>query len=270
MTALTLTRPTVFRYNASMEFHPENDSEAVLATVAQSLAFHAFSREVEILVYGQAKFKDINWEDGDTVYSLDVWISAAIYEQVNPIREQIEKNILSSLQDVFRRYDNEFIAAVRIYRDLNTNPNWKVGAQSWLRGENVNNQGRVRSDNIAPLEKDGLLFRSIAEIHLYDALKRLEIPIAPLPVFVQGGRAYQRIEPDLLVVNQGLVMVVEIDGDTYHTESPATAAARLEVLTSHGIQVKRVNADECSTPESAATCAQGILEYMAKLKTARV
>lgn len=252
-----------------MEFRPEEDSEAVLATAAQSLALQGSSREVEILAYGNAKFKDLQWDDGHTVFMLDILLSAQLYEQIRGSREQIEKNILASLQELFLRYDSEHIAGVRIYRDLNKNPDWKAGAQAWLRGENVNNQGRVRSDNIAPLEKDGLLFRSKPEMHLFDALKQLGVPIAPLPVFVQGGQSYQRIEPDLLVVNQGLMMVVEVDGDTYHTESPAIASARLEVLTAHGIEVKRVTADDCGTPELAAKCAQDILRYMAMLKNAR-
>ena len=181
----------------------------------------------------------------------------------------LEKYILSALEEVFRRFDSDHITAVHIHRALNANKNWKLDAKAWLRGENVNNQGRVRSDKIAPLEKDGLLFRSQAEIHLFDALKQKGVPIAPLPVFVQGGTSYQRIEPDLLVVNKGLMMVVEIDGDTYHSELPAVASARLEMLASHGIEVKRVRADECSTPEKAVVCADKILDYMAKLKVSR-
>lgn len=254
-----------------MNFTPE-EADAVLATAAQALALQGASREVEILAYGDARFEESgydNWNGGSTSFALNLILATSLYEQIRASREVLEKNILSTLDEVFKMFDSEFITAVRIHRALNTNKNWKADAQAWLRGENVNNQGRVRSNKIAPLEKDGLLFRSEPEIRLYDALKQLAVPIAPLPVFVQGGPWYQRIEPDLLVVNKGLMMVVEIDGDTYHSELPAVASARLEMLTSHGIEVKRVRADDCSTNEKAASCARQILAYMDKLKVSR-
>ena len=254
-----------------MSFIP-GEADAVLATVAQSLAMQGASREVEILAFGKADFEESghdNWNGGQTYFTLNIVLPSKLYEQIRASRGVIETNIFSSLEEVFQRYDSDFISAVHIHRELSTNPNWQRDAQAWLRGENVNNQGRVRSDKIAPLEKDGLLFRSKPEIFLYDALKQLGVPIAPLPVFVQGGARYQRIEPDLLVVNQGLMMVVEVDGDSYHHELPAVAASRLEMLTSHGIHVKRVRAEECSTSELAAGCANNILEYMGKLKVSR-
>lgn len=68
----------------------------------------------------------------------------------------------------------------------------------------MTNQGRVRSKNVAPRERDGLLFRSQAEINLYLALKQVGVSFAPLPVFVRGGREYQRIEPDFIILKDGL------------------------------------------------------------------
>jgi hypothetical protein len=260
------------QYNLLVGFSPD-DADALLATAAQALALQGASREVEILAYSDAEFEESgydNWNGGQTLFTLQIRLSSRLYEQITASRELLEKSILATLQEVFRRYESDHITAVHIHRALNTNKSWKADAQKWLKGENVNNQGRVRSDNIAPLEKDGLLFRSRPEMFLYDALKQLGVPIAPLPVFVQGGASYQRIEPDLVVVNQGLMMVVEVDGDTSHSELPAVASARLEMLTSHGIQVKRVRADECSSPERAASCARNILEYMGKLKNSRL
>lgn len=91
---------------------------------------------------------------------------------------------------------------------------WRDGAKRWLAGAGISNQGRVRSDNIASREADGLLFRSVPEINLYKALKARGVSVAPLPVFVRGGKTYRRIEPDFVILKEGLVMVVEVDGDT--------------------------------------------------------
>jgi hypothetical protein len=80
---------------------------------------------------------------------------------------------------------------------------WRKQTLAWLRGEGVTNQGRVRSDNIAARQYDGLLFRSDQEINLYRAFKALGVTFAPLPVFVRGGNEYRRIEPDFIVVKGG-------------------------------------------------------------------
>jgi hypothetical protein len=105
-------------------------------------------------------------------------------------------------------------------------PDWRSKAKSWLKGEGIHNQGRVRSDNPAPYSKDGLLFRSKAEINLYDALKNRGITFAPLPVFLRGGDDYRRIEPDFVIFQSGKIIVVEIDGPVFHAESPAEAHER--------------------------------------------
>jgi glycosyltransferase involved in cell wall biosynthesis len=52
-----------------------------------------------------------------------------------------------------------------------TNYDRRLKAKAWLRDESVNNQGRLRSENIAPYTKEGLLFRSKPEINLYYAIK---------------------------------------------------------------------------------------------------
>lgn len=85
-----------------------------------------------------------------------------------------------------------------------------------MTGQGVTNQGRARSDNLAPRMWDGLLFRSQQEINLYRALKSQAVSFAPLPVFVRGGTTYQRVEPDFLVIKDSIVLIVEVDGDTIH------------------------------------------------------
>jgi very-short-patch-repair endonuclease len=59
-------------------------------------------------------------------------------------------------------------------------------------------------------------------------------------------------------------MVVEVDGDTYHRESPADAHARLQPLDHEGAKIERVKADECDVPEKANACADRILQILKK------
>jgi hypothetical protein len=110
---------------------------------------------------------------------------------------------------------------------------WDTGITDRLaalpEGQTVPAQGRVRSDNIAARQHDGLLFRSRPEILFYDALKKAGIPFAPLSVVLRGGVQYNRIEPDFVIYKDGIMMIVEIDGDLYHSETPAAAHARRSV-----------------------------------------
>lgn len=128
------------------------------------------------------------------------------------------------------RFPNDRLSEVKIIPAVVEDPQWREKAAAWLTGSKVSNQGRVRSNNVAPLTVDGLLFRSQPEIHLYRALKALGVSFAPLPVFVRGGESYSRIEPDFVVVHAGITMIVEVDGDTVHQETPAEAHARTSML----------------------------------------
>lgn len=123
----------------------------------------------------------------------------------------------------------------------------------------LNNQGRVRSDRIAPLEHDGLLFRSEPEINLYKALKSLGVVFAPLPVFLQGGEIYKRIEPDFLIIKNGCMTLVEVDGYSTHHESPADAYERTYLLEKEGVRVIRIKASECLSDTEALQKAKDIL-----------
>lgn len=146
---------------------------------------------------------------------------------------------------------------------------WRDKATAWLAGKNVTNQGRVRSDNVAPITHDGLQFRSQEEVNLYKALKPLGVSFAPLPVFLRGGAQYRRIEPDFVIIKGGVIMVVEVDGDTVHHESPAEADTRTTMLENEGVNVYHVKASECRTIELAHRCAERILDRIARLKDAR-
>lgn len=146
---------------------------------------------------------------------------------------------------------------------------WRNEALRYLKGEGVTNQGRVRSDNIASQQHRGLLFRSKAEIVLFEALTRAQLAVSPLPVFVRIGKSYNRLEPDFVVVYKGLMFVVEVDGDTYHRELPAEADKRLVPLTYEGVEVKRVRAAELISDTAADVVVRDLIQFMAKRKEAR-
>jgi hypothetical protein len=122
----------------------------------------------------------------------------------------------------------------------------------------TNNQGRVRSDNVAPYEEDGLRFRSLPEVYFYRALKRLEVTFAPLAVFVRGGDEQRRIEPDFIIYRDGLLLAVEIDGPQ-HNEAPAEIARRTAMFTVEGAVVEHVTADDCGTETLARATVERLL-----------
>jgi hypothetical protein len=158
---------------------------------------------------------------------------------------------------------------VRVGPAVVDDPEWRERAVAWLSGQGVSNQGRVRSSNVAPLSTDGLLFRSQPEINLYRALKSMAVSFAPLAVFVRGGETYQRLEPDFFVVRNGIAVVIEVDGDTVHTETPAEAHARTTMLVHEGVHIERVSASECDTQAKAKACAERLLGVIEQVRQSR-
>jgi very-short-patch-repair endonuclease len=98
-------------------------------------------------------------------------------------------------------------------------------------------------------------------------MKSRGIYFAPLPVVIRGGKTYERLEPDFLVIDQGVTMVVEVDGDTVHRESPAEAHTRTQGLAHHGVRIERVRADDCLTRAGADICAQRLATAIARYRT---
>jgi very-short-patch-repair endonuclease len=94
------------------------------------------------------------------------------------------------------------------------------------------------------------------------------VSFAPLAVFVRGGKDYQRIEPDFVILKSGVCLVVEIDGDTYHQETPAEAHARTTMLQHEGASIERYPSTECDTPERATRLAKRIVQVIEKIKRA--
>src|SRR5262249_3271568 len=148
-----------------------------------------------------------NWNGGTSGYTIGLQVPSHLYAQIGDRRVELEKQFHQQANNLAGLYENEHFDAVVIVAEMPENDDWREGAKAWLRGSGVNNQGRVRSDNVAPVMVDGLLFRSQPEVNLYRALRAAGICLAPLPVFVRGGEAYRRIEPDFVLVKDGLILV---------------------------------------------------------------
>lgn len=113
----------------------------------------------------------------------------------------------------------------------------------------------------APLEWNGLRFRSKSEMKIAQALDKRKVLYFPNA----RGRLldnYQRVnkEADFLICFQGCWGILECDGETYH-QSAAKDHARDMVWNANGIWfIKRFPSDECySTPEKVVDMFLGML-----------
>jgi hypothetical protein len=248
------------------------DPDPVLGTLARLFAADGAAKEVAILTYSTPEIIQVdydNWNGGTYYYNLFLHVPINLYPQIEGSKEEISSAIKEKVQVFLRGNENEVLSEIAIVPAVVDDTQWREKAQAWLSGSKVSNQGRVRSDNVAPLTQDGLLFRSRPEIYVYKALKATGVSFAPLPVFIRGGESYSRIEPDFVLIYKGITMVLEVDGDTVHTETPAEAQARTRTLQHEGVYVERILASECDTQEKAKEVAEKILSAFQKLKDAK-
>lgn len=253
-----------------LEFDHENP-QPLLRALARLFASKGAATEVAILANSSASIGSKYNDFGEEYTVLYLQIPMYLYSQISTEITNYENKILEKVEVILRAIPSKdvWIQTVRISPDILEDPNWQAKAKAWLAGSNITNQGRVRSDNIASRTCDGLLFRSQPEIFLYQALKALSVSFAPLPVFVRGGAEYRRIEPDFVIVKDGIIMLVEVDGDTVHQETPAEAHTRTTMLVHEGVHVERVRASECETLEKAKKCAINLMQVLKKIKSAK-
>ena len=242
--------------------------EALLASVFELLKERGAAREIALLVNADAQGVQgsyDNWNGGTYGWRLRLAVDLGLFSRLSQDeREDAARVLKEVVSEFFAEFENDHFEAVLIVPKAVENVQWRNAAAAFIEGAGISNQGRVRSDNIASRQVDGLLFRSEPEIHLYRAFKSLGVTFAPLPVFIRGGASYTRLEPDFVVIKDGLVMIVEVDGDTYHQESPVDAHQRLAPLDHEGAKIERVRAAECETPEAAKACADRLLALLDK------
>lgn len=242
----------------------DKDADLLIQNTARLFAGEGDAKLVAVLSNSDISASQTdwdNWNGGTPVYTIFLDVSQAVWSEIQSEVKQIEESIELKLSAFSHRYPGSWMR-VKIGPRLVDSETWQDDARRWISGEGISNQGRVRSNNIASRECDGLRFRSNPDILIYKALKAKGVAFAPLPVFLKGGREYSRIEPDFILVKSGLVMCIEIDGDTVHTETPAEANARTRILSNEGIVVERFSASRCATPQAAEALAGEILELI--------
>lgn len=245
--------------------------EGILEASAQLFALNGAAREVAVLARSIASVEQTdydNWNGGTSIYTLTLRLPIHLYASVRDTKEELETSILNQINEVLDE-SHAYFETVRLLPQISSRQTWRENAIEWLNGKKVNNQGRVRSDNVASMNSDGLLFRSEPEINFYKALKQLGVSFAPLPVFVRGGSKYRRIEPDFVIIKDGVMMVIEVDGDTVHRETPAEAHARTVMLSHEGAHIERISASECDSEEKARKVATRIIGVISRIKTSR-
>ena len=245
----------------------EGQLEVVLSTAARLLVLGQNVTAASIVANAEVSVRHWdhdNWNGGQDTWRVDFAVPAEVYydlEDRGTIQTTITRALATAMEAVS---DRDFLDAyITIF--LQPDPDWRQKVRQHLSGEGITNQGRVRSDNIAAKMHDGLLFRSRPEVLFYEALKQKGVAFAPLSVVLRGGLDYKRIEPDFIIFKNQLVMVVEIDGDLYHTETPAAAHARLKLLLDEGARLERIQASACDTPEKAAEAVSLVLYTIEKL-----
>jgi len=242
----------------------EKDLDAVLGAAAKLLMQRGHLLEASILATSDTKVRHQehdNWNGGQDVWSLLLGISADTYMALEN-REQTQKNINAAIAIPMEAVSSSDFIDTQIITALEKDPEWRTRTLQHVSGETISNQGHAYSKNVAAREYDGLLFRSRPEIMFYNALKDSGAVFAPLSVVVCGstlGQKPRRIEPDFVIFKDGLVTVVEIDGDQFHTETPVKAEQRLKFLLDEGPGLVRLNANECDTSQKAKEAAGRVM-----------
>lgn len=246
-------------------------TEDLISSAVEALKVSGDARAIAILVAGRCFLERCDHDWGTDYWRLSISLPVHVfYTLTKEDRTATEDAILEVMQPFFVGTPEDGLASVVLNPSvISAQDGWREDALRFVKGEGVTNQGRVRSDNIASKNYQGLLFRSKAEITLFSALTRAQLAVAPLPVFIRIGNRYNRLEPDFIVIYKGLTFIVEVDGDTYHNELPAEADKRLVPLTYEGVEVRRIRAADLDTDKAADQVVKELIGFMTKRKESR-
>ncbi|MEZ4390993.1 MAG: hypothetical protein R3A48_07855 [Polyangiales bacterium] len=245
---------------------PFENLEAVLASVAHVLVAKGYLEEASVFAKSAVDLEYVehdNWNGVTSVWSLNIRVPLPQFTSYSDGEKKAIEELISDAIKPFIMTNNHWVNP-RIQPMPFKDPDWRRNVAIAVSGSDATNQGRAHSAHVAPLEFDGLLFRSQPEIAVYKALKATGIPFAPLPVFVRGGPAFSRVEPDFVLIKDGVVVFLEIDGASFHRESPADAHYRTKPFQDEGVVVERVKAADCNTPEKAALLAKQLGDLIRK------
>lgn len=246
-------------------------SEDLAAAAVDALKIKGDARAITVIAAGDCTLDLTDSDFGVNYWQFLIALPVQLfYAMSGEERKATEIAISDVMVPFYTAEPNDALSSVIIAPKVGeAAQGWREEAMRYVKGEGVTNQGRVRSDNIASQQHQGLLFRSQAEVILFKALTKAKLAVAPLPVFVRIGNAYNRLEPDFVVIYKGLTFVVEVDGDTYHRELPADADKRLVPLTYEGVEVRRIRAAELGTDAKADAAVKELIHFMAQRKASR-
>jgi len=129
-----------------------NDVNPLVATVARLFASEGKAKEVATLAHSIPKVLTTRYESlgSDTYYfDLSLQVPYRLFSQLEPELENLQESIAVKMQLVLRPYQQDVLREVIITPLLSADEGWQEKARSWLAGDNISNQGRVRSDNVA-------------------------------------------------------------------------------------------------------------------------
>lgn len=129
--------------------------------------------------------------------------------------------------------------------------------------DEISNNGRAHTQNVACIEHRGLLHRSVSECTMTEALARSNLLFAALPVLVEGS---SRVEPDHLIFHNGQVAFIELDGPTHLLIPPEKEEARVFRIKKEGFKVFRFQLPPVNevTVEWAQERIQEVINYLGR------
>jgi hypothetical protein len=255
---------------------PEEDTfkekfDIILAAAARILTNVRRMDEANILVHARITIHQTQWDGMCIWLHLPIDVMTQLKDKAHDIEMCIRDAMYEAASSVIFIEDNNFGLSINLKHDCEGGytEEWRQEIKSVISGESVTNQGRAHSKNIAAIQHHNLLFRSRAEVNFFDAAVKRGLALAPLPVFVQTDRTQRRTEPDFIIIKDGIFLIVELDGNEFHRETPVAAQERLAFLTQEGAQLYRIESGQCKTMPGAEMCANKVLAYIDKIKSHR-
>src|SRR5690606_25635643 len=135
------------------------DPDSVLGTSARLFAADGAAREVAIVTYLTPAIVEShydNWNGGTYFYNLILNAPINLNPQIEGSKKEISASVKEKIQVFLQGNDHEVLSEIAIVPAVVDDPQWREKAAAWLSGSKISNQGRVRSDNVAPLTQDGL------------------------------------------------------------------------------------------------------------------
>ena len=102
--------------------------------------------------------------------------------------------------------------------------------------ESTNNQGWGHSSNPAPIWHRNVRHRAKYEAFFTEACIRRQALCFPLPLAIFGSK---RIEPDYIIIKDGILELIELDGPSHNSELASFEQQRLKPFRDNLVDVIR-------------------------------